>query len=291
MNNIDIDQLIALSGEHFYRYIDENYGKLVVKILRYYDIDSYSLLKKINLQQLIEPFEKPDNDNCTDELINLKKETCTVLNESISLKLGTKEKLKFLLNSAHDILKEKQSRIRLERKNNRISQNRSSTSSTDDNGTMNEQAAQYKKSINESIRMLLVKINGNIHGGAFTNVSVASLEINLQCTSSSQIPACSIRCIGGSFIKLYFKQRSFQLSNLFKHFIGVISTRTLSSDSESEEINQSQQMNQLQQSSHTQSAINQTTRKIRHNNSNAPVREHSTTRKASTPEGSAAKLV
>ena len=58
MNNNEDEQLITLTGERFYERIGEHYGKFVEKILRYHDIDNYTILSQVNQHELIDLFEK-----------------------------------------------------------------------------------------------------------------------------------------------------------------------------------------------------------------------------------------
>ena len=80
MDNIDIEinRLIDLSDERFFEHIEELYGELVVKILKYHDIDRYTILSHVDKHQLIDFFEKPNDEHSTSELINLKKERTSI---------------------------------------------------------------------------------------------------------------------------------------------------------------------------------------------------------------------
>ena len=73
MDNSQIEQLIAFAGESFYEHIQEQYGKNVEKILRFHDIDNYSILGEIGNKELLDIFEKPNDENSTFELIDLEK--------------------------------------------------------------------------------------------------------------------------------------------------------------------------------------------------------------------------
>jgi hypothetical protein len=90
MDNSQIEQIITFTGENFYQHIQEQYGKNVEKILRFHDLDNYLILGEINKPELLEIFEKPDDENSTIELIDLKKEICNTFQGNISLKIGTK---------------------------------------------------------------------------------------------------------------------------------------------------------------------------------------------------------
>ncbi|CAF3364315.1 unnamed protein product [Rotaria sp. Silwood2] len=107
MDNNQIEHLFTFTGENFYQRIQEHYGKNVEKILRFHDIDNYSILNKVSKNELLEIFEKPNDEYSTFELINLKKEVCNTFERTISLKIGTKNKMILLLKSASDIIKRK----------------------------------------------------------------------------------------------------------------------------------------------------------------------------------------
>ena len=93
MDNNDVEQLINLTAERFYLHIQEQYGNLVEKVLRYHDTDSYIILDQVGKSELIDLFEKPNDENSTVELINLKKEICNISHDSASLKIGTENKI------------------------------------------------------------------------------------------------------------------------------------------------------------------------------------------------------
>ena len=81
--------------------------KNVVKILRYHDVDSYCILGNADENSLLNVFEKPNDENASDELIDLKKEICNFINDKWSLKIGTKGKMILLINSARVIARKK----------------------------------------------------------------------------------------------------------------------------------------------------------------------------------------
>jgi len=220
MNNIDIEinRLIDLSDEHFFEHIEERYGKFVVKILKYHDIDRYTILSHVDRNQLIDFFEKPNDEHSTSELINLKKEICNISQESITLKVGTKTKIVSLLKSTKFIVKKKKSQLLSQTRSNRLDNHRSSLSSTNSNGSDSEVSEEnYRLSIEESIETLLKNINYNIHGNNYTNISTKDFKVIIENTSDSIVPTCSIECICRERIKLYLKNYRFQLSNFIKH--------------------------------------------------------------------------
>lgn len=115
---IIIESLIKLNSERFYEHINDTYGNLVLKILQYHDIDSYEILNQVSLKELIDLFEKADDENSTPVLINLKKEICISSEDTFSLKIGTKTKLISLLKSTHDMMKWKRLQLRVTREIN-----------------------------------------------------------------------------------------------------------------------------------------------------------------------------
>lgn len=58
-------------------------------------------------QELLETFEKPNDENATREFIDLKSEICNASEGKILLKIGTKTKMLLLLKSAQDIVKKR----------------------------------------------------------------------------------------------------------------------------------------------------------------------------------------
>ncbi|CAF1462118.1 unnamed protein product [Rotaria sordida] len=241
MDNNDIEHLITLTGEQFYQHIEEIYGKLVMKILRYHDVDSYKVLNQVSQQELIELFEKPDDENCTDELMNLKKEICTISQYSTLLKVGTRKKLISLLKSAQNIIKKKRFQLRSEARLSRVNQYRSTSPSTDDNNiAIDNNFEKYKKSIEESIDKLLIKMDRSIHGSVFNNVSVKNFQIFVDHNNELLTPTCSIQCVCNDRIKLYYKSQHFQLSNLIKHLNSNRKNQIPSTGDEDEELGEPQ---------------------------------------------------
>ena len=148
-----MEQLINLTAEGFYLHIQEQYGNLVEKVLRYHDIDSYMILGQVGKSELIDLFEKPNDENSTVELINLKKETCNISHDSISLKIGTKNKIIALLKSCRDIVKKKKLQLSYQARLNRLDKCRSTSSSSTNNSASDSETSfeQYHKSLKESI--------------------------------------------------------------------------------------------------------------------------------------------
>ena len=72
------------------------------------------ILDQVGKSELIDLFEKPDDENSTIELINLKKEICNIFHDSTSLKIGTKNKIIALLKPCHNIVKKKKLQLSYE---------------------------------------------------------------------------------------------------------------------------------------------------------------------------------
>ncbi|CAF3986089.1 unnamed protein product [Rotaria sp. Silwood2] len=230
MDNIDIeiDQLIDLSNERFFEHIEERYGIAVAKILKYHDIDRYKILSQVDEHQLIDFFEKPNDEHSTSELVNLKNEICNISQESITLKVGTKAKVVSLLKSAQFIVKKKKFQVLSQARSNRLDNHQSSLSSTDNNVTDSEVSKENNRlSIEESIEKLLKNINYNIHGKYYTNISTKDFKVIIENTSDPIVPTCSIECICNERIKLYLKSYRFQLSNFMKHLKVINNKPTL----------------------------------------------------------------
>ncbi|CAF1405755.1 unnamed protein product [Rotaria magnacalcarata] len=219
MDNNEIEQLFTLIGERFYEHIEVQYGKLIEKILRYHDIDSYIILSQVGTHELIDLFEKPNDEDSTSELINLKKEICNISHDSISLKIGTKNKMILLLKSAQNIVKKKRVQLVSQARLNRLDQHRSSSSSSANNSTSDSETSigKYHASIEESVTQLLTQLKHNIHDIIYTNVSMNDFKIIIEKPNDSIVPVCSIQCICGDRIKLYLKNYRFQLTNFTKH--------------------------------------------------------------------------
>ncbi|CAF3168287.1 unnamed protein product, partial [Rotaria sp. Silwood2] len=204
------------------------------------------LMHQVDEYQLIDFFEKPNDEHSTSEIINVKNEICNISQESTTLKVGTKTKLVSLLKSAQFIVKKKKFLVLSQARSNRLDNHRSSLSSTDNNGTDSEVSKEnYRLSIEESIEKLLKKINYNIHGNYYTNISTKDFKVIIENTIDSIVPTCSIECICNERIKLYLKSYRFQLSNLMKHLkvinnkpILLINNRNQQLDGSSNVVNQ-----------------------------------------------------
>ena len=144
IDNDDMEQLSNLTAERFYLHIQEQYGNLVEKILRYYDADSYMILDQVGKSGLIDLFEKPNDGNSTVELINLKKETCNISHDPTSLKIGTKNKIIVLLKSCHAIVKKKKLRLSYQARLNRLDKCRSTTSSSSTNNSGSDSETSFE---------------------------------------------------------------------------------------------------------------------------------------------------
>jgi hypothetical protein len=197
MENNDIDHLISLTGEQFFVHIEQKYGKSVGKILRYHDIDDYVNLGKVGKRELIDLFEQPDDENITSELSNLKKEICNIYKDSISLKIGTKNKVILLLKSTQSIIKKKNLQLKSQTQSQRVSIYQSTSSSSNSNFTDSDNEFNLKK--------------------CYADVSAKNFNIFIEKKQDNILPVCSIRCICGDKIKLYSKNNRFQVSNFMKH--------------------------------------------------------------------------
>ena len=268
MNNNDIEQLIILTGENFYEHLEEKYGKSVVKILRYHDVDSYIILNQVTKQELIELFEKPDDENSTDELVNLKKEICVISQESVSVRIGTKKKVILLLKSTQDMMKKKRSQMTSETRLNQLDRHRPMPLlATDDSNTdTGNNFERYNEWIKSSLDSLLAKLNKTIHGAVYTDVSIDDFKISVEYTNDFSTPICSIQCICGNRVKLYFKNHQFQLSNFIKHVKMINNKRTLVLTHENEELNDLPMSNKM--AFDNEVLRNENDRSINHNNGN-----------------------
>ncbi|UJR19053.1 hypothetical protein I4U23_022184 [Adineta vaga] len=258
MDNYEIDELLALKEEHFFLHIEETYGQFVKKILRYHDIDNYTILSKTDRSELIDFFENPNDENATEEFINLKKEICYITQGSISLKSGTKNKILVLLKFTQDIMKKKKLQFASQARLNQSKKHRSQSSSlsTDNYSSDSEDSETYHHmSIKESIRKLLANLNNNIHGTNSVNLSVDNFKIIIESADDNSTRICSIQCICGDRIKLYAKNNRFQTSNFAKH-LKLIKTIAIILVNNSDSINH-QDSDDQSMSNDNNSSINQ----------------------------------
>ncbi|CAF3035339.1 unnamed protein product [Rotaria socialis] len=212
----DIEELYKLTGEDFYTSIEEQYGKNVGKILRYHDIDSYCILGEARENQLLDLFEKFNDENSSDELIALKKEICNFIDEKVSVKIGTKGKIILLLQSAHKIVRTKKAKILSEKRSNRLNKHRS-PSSTNNSSNSDIDVKEFCTSIGRSIIKLLTNLNNTIHGVVLTNVSLNDFIIDVKFTDDDNAPYGLVQCICGDKVRLYYRKNGFQVSNFSKH--------------------------------------------------------------------------
>ncbi|CAF1482488.1 unnamed protein product [Rotaria sordida] len=218
MDDIPIEQLIAFSGETFYQHVQEHYGKNVEKILRFHDIDNYLILSGTSTQELLEIFEKPNDENATRELIYLKTEICNISEGKILLKIGTKNKMILLLKSAQNIVKKRKRQFTDQTKFNRLNKHRSTSSSLNTSSSDSEtNMKKYATSIQESIGKILTNMKNHIHRRTYVNISANDFGIMIEDIDDQSVPRCSVQCICGDRIKLFFNHNRFQLSNLIKH--------------------------------------------------------------------------
>ena len=266
MNNNEIEQLIGFTGESFYEHVEEPYGKLVGKILRYHDIDNYTILSKVGEHELIDLFEKPDDEHSTNELINLKKEICNISYDTISLKIGTKNKLILLLKSTQAIIKKQKLQLQSQARLKRLNKYQSTSSSANNSASDGEiSLGKYHSTIKESISHLLTKMNSHIHGITHTNISTNNFKVIIENINDFDTPTCSIGCICGDRVKLYFKNRRFQLTNLAKHLKTVNNKSSFLIDNENQAVNDSEDLNQMDLDDDLMRSVNN--RSIDQNNS------------------------
>ncbi|CAF3000819.1 unnamed protein product [Rotaria sp. Silwood2] len=215
-----IEELWNLTGEDFYKSIEEQYGKNVEKILKYHDIDSYLILAGADEHEILDIFEQPNDQYSSDEIICLKKEICHVLEGKFTLKVGTKGKIVLLLKSTRDIINSKRkNRLSSKIASNLVDKHRSSSSSTisDTNGDETN-SKEYYTIVKRSITNLLTNVKNNVHGIIHENISINNFKINITTISDTAAPTCSIQCICGDRVKLFYRNNGFQISNLAKHF-------------------------------------------------------------------------
>ncbi|CAF1075093.1 unnamed protein product [Rotaria sordida] len=249
MENNDIEHLLSLTGEHFFAHIEQIYGKLVGKILRYHDIDAYTILNKVDKHELIDLFEKPDDENSTSELINLKKEICNIYKESISLKIGTKNKVILLLKSTQHIIKKKNFQLAFQTQSQRVDKYRSTSASTKNNLSDSDNECsdeKYYAAVEESIESLLTKLQNNIHGINYTNISAKDFKIIIGKKIDHILPVGFIQCICGDTIKLYLRNNRFQVSNFMKHLKYINNKPTILMNDYNKESDDPEVQNQME---------------------------------------------
>jgi hypothetical protein len=113
-----------------------------------------------------------------------------------------------------------------------------STSSSSTNGNdsdMENNFGNYHRSIEESIDKLLIKLNKNIHGSTYTNISMKNFKISVEHTNNLFVPICSVQCVCGD---------QFQLSNLVKHLKTINDKRPFIISNGNEELDDVQLSNQ-----------------------------------------------
>ena len=187
-------------------------------------------MSQVSQHELIDLFEKSNDENSTNELINLKKEICNISQDSVTLKFGTKNKLVLLLKSARDMIKKNKIRLAYQILYSQSDKFRllSSSSSTYNSASDSEASfAEYYASLKGSLEQLLVKIKKNIHGTIYVNLSVNDFQIIIENINDCVIPVCLLKCPYGDRIKLYLKNRRFQLSNFEKH-LKVVNNKSAS---------------------------------------------------------------
>ena len=170
------------------------------------------------MRELLEVFEKFNDENDTHELINLKSEICNVFERKMVLKIGTKNKTILLLKSAQNIIKKRKRQVKSQPKSNRLNQHRSSSSSLNNSSSDSEMNMKtYAKLIEESIGKILVNMKNHIHGNTYTNMSPTDFNVLMENLIDQSVPTCYIQCICGDRLRLFYNRNRFQLSNFIKH--------------------------------------------------------------------------
>jgi hypothetical protein len=204
------------------------------------------ILGEINRPELLEIFEKPDDENSTIELIDLKKEICNTFQGNISLKIGTKNKMILLLKSAQDIIKKTKFKLAAQARLNRLDKHRSTSSSANTSSSDSEiNLKKYGTVTGESIAKLLTNMNNHIHGNTHANISANDFDVVIEKINDQSAPTCFVQCICGDRIKLFFNHSRFQLSNLIKHLKNNNNRSTLSMNNKSQEIDDSEDLDQM----------------------------------------------
>lgn len=237
------EDLYKLTGEDFYASIEEQYGKNVVKILRYHDIDSYLVLGNIHEDEILNVFELPNDENSSNELISLKKEICTFTDGKVSLKIGTKGKVILLLQSAHVVVKKKKAQLLSEKKANQLDKFQSPSLANNCISEIN--IKEFYASIEQSLTKMLASINNKIHGIVIAEISSADFKIDVKCINDEVIPNCFVECICGDRIRLYYRRNNFQLSNLSKHVKSTYNKSKLKVNDQTREIDDSEFSNEI----------------------------------------------
>ena len=219
MSDIDSDDPLLLTGADFYRAINAQYGTCVEKILRFFDVDNYSLLNGVREHHIFDVLEKPNDINTSDEALTLKKEICCFVGEKVLLKVGTKGKISFLLKTAHELLKRRK-KLRSSSSgssNYGHSSHSKSESYATTNNDSNEHSTmleEHRNIIEEDLKKLLGNVNSCVHGVTHDNITFRDFQIIMKKNRDNDQPICWIKCICGHEIKLYFKDKKFQVSNI-----------------------------------------------------------------------------
>ena len=201
-----------LIGEDFYKIINAQYGKPVEKILRFFDVDSFFLLAAVREHDLLPFLETPNDVNTSKEAIDLKKEVCYIIDNKLSLKIGTKQKILVLLKLAKDMFMKGKRMRSFSDKSSNYHQNQQSTSESDMTigSDMNENDLDLQKHrsfIEQEIVKLLVIMNNQIHGVTHDNITFNDFKIDIKKDNENDGPTCLIECICGDRVKMYFRMR------------------------------------------------------------------------------------
>ncbi|CAF5107816.1 unnamed protein product, partial [Rotaria sp. Silwood1] len=62
MNDEENEKLCKLTGKDVFEHIEQQYGKLVEKVLKYHDIDNYLILGGAHQNDIFDIFEQPNDE-------------------------------------------------------------------------------------------------------------------------------------------------------------------------------------------------------------------------------------
>lgn len=222
MDDIDHEDPLTLSGEDFYKTINTQYGRSVEQILRFFDIDSYSILAGVRESQIFDVLEKSNDGNTSDDTTHLKKEVCCFVDDKVLLKIGTRRKIILLLQTADSLMKQaKKRRSSSSNLSHRFASQRSTFQSdinvNIDSDENNLDSEAFRTVIQQDLIKILLNLKKCIHGVTRDDITVADFRIGLDGGGESGKLTCWIECICRHRIKVYLRNKRFQLSNFIKH--------------------------------------------------------------------------
>lgn len=222
MADIQMEDPVTLSGESFYRMINDRYGRSVEQILRFFDIDSYLILATVREYHIFDILEKPNDNNTSEEAMRLKKEVCCFIDDNVSLKIGTRRKMILLLKDAHSLSKgDKRLRFVSASLSNRHGvqrlNNQSAMTQDDDSNANDIDLEQHRTIIERNLINALIRMKNSIHGITRADVTYKDFKIGLDESDEAGENLCWIQCICGNRVKLFLRNKRFQFSNFVKH--------------------------------------------------------------------------